>query len=108
MGSTMKAFIAVSCLLAVVSADVSSHQSIRHGHAPATHHAVAHVPHHAPVVHKPAPVHRPAPVVHKPAPIYHPAPAVYLPAPVYHKPAPSYQEPSYDTPAAYAYEYAVA
>merc|ERR1719273_3054261 len=54
----MKAFVAVSCLLALAMAD------------------------------------------HAPAPVYHPTP-------VYH-PAPSYHQPSYDAPAAYAYEYAVA
>merc|ERR1712105_99171 len=39
-------------------------------------------------------------------PAYKPAPVAYKPAPAY-KPA-AYKEPSYDEPAKYAYEYAVA
>merc|ERR1712095_205406 len=85
---------------------------------------VYHATAHAPVYHAPAPVYKatPAPVYHAPAPVYKPAPApvyhapaaVYKPAakPVYHAPAPAYKavhhEPSYDEPAVYAYNYAVA
>merc|ERR1739848_473095 len=70
---------------------------------------VYHAPAHAPVYHAPAPVYKPAP-----APVYHAPAAVYKPAakPVYHAPAPAYKavhhEPSYDEPAVYAYNYAVA
>merc|ERR1711931_136971 len=112
----MKAFAAISALLAVASAEQTSHQVIQHGHGPAVTHGV-HRPH-APVVHRPAPYH-PAPVVPKPAPVYHPAPVVHKPAPVYHPapvvhkpapyhPAPAYKEPSYEGPAVYQYGYAVA
>merc|ERR1712126_763295 len=114
----MKAFVAVSALLATVAANQTSHQVIKHGNAPAVSHSV-HKPHgsHAavvathtpvhplPVVHRPPPYH-PAPVVvAHPAPVYHPAPVVHKPAP-YH-PAPAYKQPSYDEPAVYQYGYAV-
>merc|ERR1712212_838275 len=115
----MKAFIAMSALLAAASAEQTSHQVIKHGsapvvHAPVLHHAPVHAPvfHRAPVhVAHPAPVHvaHPAPVVvAHPAPaLYHPAPApVYHPAPVVHKP--TYKEPAYDEPAVYQYGCAVA
>merc|ERR1712212_242896 len=109
----MKAFVAVSALLAAAAADQPHHQVIKHGNAPAVSHSVhkphgsyaavvASQPHAAPQdVHNPyagekasAAVHAPAHVpvhvpVHAPvhAPVYHPAPApVYhpAPAPVYH------------------------
>merc|ERR1712012_532186 len=127
----MKAFVAVSALLAAAAADQTHHQVIKHGNAPAVSHSVhkphgsyaavvAQQPHAAPQdVHNPyagekysTAVHAPAHVpVHKPAP-YHPAP-VYHPAPIVHKPAPApspppkpvhgYKEPAYDAPAVYAY-----
>merc|ERR1712038_1879977 len=105
----MKAFVAVSALLAAAAADQTHHQVIKHGNAPAGSHSVhkphgsyaavvAQQPHAAPqdvhnpyagekystAVHAPAhvPVHKP--VYGHPAP-YHPAP-VYPPAPVVHKP----------------------
>merc|ERR1711997_44494 len=109
----MKAFVAVSALLATAAADQTHHQVIKHGNAPAVSHSVhkphgsyaavvASQPHAAPqdvhnpyagekystAVHAPAhvPVHAPvhhAPV-YPPAPVYHPAPVVHKPAPVYH------------------------
>merc|ERR1712126_441966 len=102
----MKAFIAVSALLAVATADQTHHQVIKHGNAPAVSHSVhkphgsyaavvASQPHAAPQdVHNPyagenystavhAPAHVPA---YKPAPVYHTVPVVHKPAP-YH-PAP--------------------
>merc|ERR1712168_783342 len=105
----MKAFVAVSALLAAATADQTHHQVIKHGNAPAVSHSVhkphgsyaavvASQPHAAPQdVHNPyagekystavhAPAHVPAPVYHKPAPVYHAAPVVLKPAP-YH-PAP--------------------
>merc|ERR1712186_139685 len=120
----MKAFIALSALLAVATADVSSHSTVKHGHGPVISHAV-HQPHHgpaivhAPVVAHPAAVHpvvaHKVPVVAHPAPYHAPAPAPYhVPAPApYHAPAPvhhaaAYKEPAYDAPAVYGYEYAVA
>merc|ERR1711931_339389 len=127
----MKAFVAVSALLAAAAADQTHHQVIKHGNAPAVSHSVhkphgsyaavvASQPHAAPQdVHNPyagekystavhAPAHAPvhAPAYHKPAPVYHPAPVVHKPAP-YH-PAPAYKEPSYEGPAVYQYGYAVA
>merc|ERR1712203_1331100 len=106
----MKAFVAVSALLATAAADQTHHQVIKHGNAPAVSHSVhkphgsyaavvASQPHAAPQdVHNPyagekystavhAPAHVPvhAPVHHAPA--YHaaPAPAYHAaPAPVYH------------------------
>merc|ERR1712212_31707 len=111
----MKAFIAVSALLAAAAADQSHHQVIKHGNAPAVSHSVhkphgsyaavvASQPHAAPQdVHNPyagekystavhAPAHVPvhAPAYHHPAPAYHAAPVYHKPAPVYHKPAPVY------------------
>merc|ERR1711978_335687 len=105
----MKAFVAVSALLAAAAADQTHHQVIKHGNAPAVSHSVhkphgsyaavvAQQPHAAPQdVHNPyagekysTAVHAPAHVpVHRPAP-YHPAPIVAHPAPIrpaYH-PAP--------------------
>merc|ERR1712150_432108 len=112
----MKAFIALSALLAVAAADVSSHSTVKHGHGPVISHAV-HQPHHgpdivhAPVVAHPAAVHpvitHKVPVVAYPAPYHAPAPAPYhAPAPAHH--AAAYKEPAYDAPAVYGYEYAVA
>merc|ERR1712158_248229 len=110
----MKAFVAVSALLATAAADQTHHQVIKHGNAPAVSHSVhkphgsyaavvASQPHAAPQdVHNPDPVYHAAPVVHKPAPVYHPAPVVHKPAPVHH-PEPAYHEPAYDGPAVYQY-----
>merc|ERR1739844_254222 len=103
----MKAFVAVSALLAAAAAGQTHHQVIKHGNAPAVSHSV-HKPHgsYAAVVSSqphaaPQDVHNPyagekystavhAPVYSKPAPVYHPAPAaVYHPVPVVHKPAPA-------------------
>merc|ERR1712008_507998 len=108
----MKAFVAFSTLLALAAADQHSHQSVKHGNAPAVTTSI-HKPHggyHSTVHTQPAAtpnevhqyqneekyaygVHAPS---HLPAhaPVYHPAPA-YTPAPVYHaapvyKPAPVY------------------
>merc|ERR1712001_681177 len=123
----MKAFIAFSALLAVAAADVSSHSTVKHGHGPVISHAV-HQPHHGPaIVHAPVVAHpvvaHHAPVVAHPvvvpkvvahpAPYHAPAPAPYhAPAPApYHAPvhhAAAYKEPTYDGPAVYGYEYAVA
>ena len=122
-----QSFIAVAALAAVALADQSSHQSIKHGNAPAVHTSV-HKPHgayHATVVSQPsaqpsevhqayneekyaaaahAPAHRPvhAPAYHA-APTYHAAPAYHRPAyhaaPAYHKPAPAYHAaPAYHKP----------
>merc|ERR1712212_1117758 len=105
----MKAFVAISALLATAAADQTHHQVIKHGNAPAVSHSVhkphgsyaavvASQPHAAPQdVHNPyagekasTAVHAPAHVpVHVPvhAPVYHPAPApVYHAAPVVHRP----------------------
>merc|ERR1712117_276786 len=133
----MKAFVAVSALLAAAAADQTHHQVIKHGNAPAVSHSVhkphgsyaamvASQPHAAPQdVHNPyagekysTAVHAPAHVpVHVPvhhAPVHH-APVHHAPvhhAPVYH-PAPvvhkpaPYHEPAYDEPAVYQYGYAV-
>merc|ERR1712060_243219 len=134
----MKAFVAVSALLATAAADQTHHQVIKHGNAPAVSHSVhkphgsyaavvASQPHAAPQdVHNPyagekystavhAPAHVPvhAPVHHAPvhhAPVYHPAPVVHKPAPVYH-PAPVVHKPAphhAPKPAYYQYGYAVA
>merc|ERR1712165_612618 len=109
--NNMKAFVAISALLAAAAADQTHHQVIKHGNAPAVSHSVhkphgsyaavvAQQPHAAPQdVHNPyagekystavhAPAHIPvhAPVHH--APVH--APAYHHPAPVYHKPAPVY------------------
>merc|ERR1712150_401267 len=104
----MKAFIALSALLAVAAADVSSHSTVKHGHGPVISHAV-HQPHHGPaIVHAPVVAHPAAvhPVVaHKVPVVAHPAP-YHAPAPVHH--AAAYKEPAYDAPAVYGYEYAVA
>merc|ERR1719378_425653 len=122
----MKAFIAAA-LLAVVAADQSHHQVVKHGNAPAVSVAV-HKPHgayHASVASQPhaAPqsvhgyghhekavtaVHAPAAVPHHaPAP-YHPAPAPYRPAPVVHHapvvkvaPAPYHPKPAPYHPSPY-------
>merc|ERR1712212_1386588 len=108
--SKMKAFVAISALLAAATADQTHHQVIKHGNAPAVSHSVhkahgsyaavvASQPHAAPQdVHNPyagekastavhAPAHVPVnvPVYHRPAaPVYHPVPIVHRPAPVYH------------------------
>merc|ERR1712126_440590 len=109
----MKAFIAVSALLAAAAADQTHHQVIKHGNAPAVSHSV-HKPHgsyaavvasqplaapqdvHNPyagekystAVHAPAhtPAYKPAPVYHKPAPVYHRVPVVHKPAPYHSAP----------------------
>merc|ERR1712168_790060 len=121
----MKAFVAVSAILAAAAADQTHHQVIKHGNAPAVSHSVhkphgsyaavvASQPHAAPQdVHNPyagekystavhAPAHAPvhAPAYHKPTPVYHPAPVVHKPAPVYH-PAPVVHKPApvYPAPA---------
>merc|ERR1712168_533201 len=98
--NNMKAFVAVSALLASATANQTHHQVIKHGNAPAVSHSV-HKPHgsHAAVVasqphaapqdvHNPyagekysTAVHAPA---HVPAPVYHAAPVYHKPAPVYH------------------------
>merc|ERR1712002_1338822 len=121
--NNMKAFIAISALLAAAAADQASHQSIvghgavvshgvqkAHGanhalvHAapvggPALVHAPVHpVVHHAPVAIHHAPVV--APVVHRLV-IAHPAPILVHPAPVHGHPGP-------DAPQVYSYEYGVA
>merc|ERR1712027_163898 len=132
----MKAFVAVSALLATAAADQSSHQVVKHGNAPAVkvavhkphgayHATVSSQPHAAPqdvhnpyagekysaAVHAPAhiPVHKPAP--YHPAPVYKPAPVphpapVYKPAPVYH-PAPVHKPAPYVAPAVHQFGYAV-
>merc|ERR1711931_71062 len=120
----MKAFVAVSALLAAAAADQTHHQVIKHGNAPAVSHSVhkphgsyaavvASQPHAAPQdVHNPyagekysAAVHAPAHVpVHAPvhvpvhAPVVHKPAPVYHPAPVVHKPAPVYPAPAYKEP----------
>merc|ERR1712168_518250 len=105
----MKAFVAVSALLAAAAADQTHHQVIKHGNAPAVSHSVhkphgsyaavvSSQPHAAPQdVHNPyagekystavhAPAHAPvhAPAYHKLAPVYHPVPTYHKPTPVYH------------------------
>merc|ERR1719355_520993 len=108
----MKAFIAFSTLLALALADQTSHQSIKHGNAPAVTTSV-HKPHgsyHSIVATQPAatpdevhqyhneekyvasahapahiPVHAPKHHLAHHAPVHHPAPVHH--APVYH-PAP--------------------
>ncbi|CAF2745590.1 unnamed protein product [Lepeophtheirus salmonis] len=71
----MKAFIALSALLALASADQSSHQTIQHGHAapyqPAADPSDVHNPYHAD--------HKPITAVHAPAHV--PVHAPYQPAP---------------------------
>ena len=106
-------FVLFIALFAAGNAEIASHSTIKHGHAPIHKAAPIHpvASYHAPV-HKPVPVYHPAPV-YKPAPVYHPAPS-YKPAPVY-KPAPSYKpthqtsyhQPDYFTPPKYLYEYGV-
>merc|ERR1711931_93205 len=65
----MKAFVAISTLLAAATANQTSHQVIKHGSTVAVHSPV----YHAPVVHKPAPYH-PAPAYKQPS---YDEPAVY-------------------------------
>ncbi|XP_040581679.1 uncharacterized protein [Lepeophtheirus salmonis] len=105
----MKVFVVISTLLALASANQSSHQTIQHGHAAPVHTSIhrPHGVHHASVVSQPAAdpsdVHNPYTADYKPiaavhapahAPVhapYHPAPyhpAPYHPAPVVHRPAP--------------------
>ncbi|CAB4060197.1 unnamed protein product [Lepeophtheirus salmonis] len=109
----MKVFITISTLLAVVSADQSSHQTIQHGHS-APSHTSLHKPHgsHRHAVHVPvhqSPPYHSSPILQKPAP-YHSVPIVHQPTP--YQPAPAHKSPyhaeSYDTPAVYQYGYAVA
>nr|XP_040581680.1 cuticle protein 18.6-like [Lepeophtheirus salmonis] len=115
----MKVFVAISALLALASANQSSHQTIQHGHAAPVHTSIhrPHGVHHASVVSQPAAdpsdvhnpytadykpiaaVHAPAHApVHRPAP-YHPAP--YHPAPVVHRPAPYHPAPVVHKPSPY-------
>merc|ERR1712088_758581 len=116
--SNMKAFVAISALLATAAADQTHHQVIKHGNAPAVSHSVhkphgsyaavvASQPHASPQdVHNPyagekystavhAPAHIPkvhAPAYHAPAPVYHATPVVHA-APVCH-PAPVVHKPA--------------
>nr|XP_040581671.1 pollen-specific leucine-rich repeat extensin-like protein 1 isoform X3 [Lepeophtheirus salmonis] len=115
----MKVFVVISALLALASANQSSHQTIQHGHAAPVHTSIhrPHGVHHASVVSQPAAdpsdvhnpytadykpiaaVHAPAHApVHRPAP-YHPAP--YHPAPVVHRPAPYHPAPVVHKPSPY-------
>merc|ERR1712168_1097076 len=125
--NNMKAFIAISALLAIATADQAHHQSIV-GHGAVVSHGVqkAHGANHA-LVHAapvvgPALVHAPvhpvihhapvaAPVVHRPV-IAHPAPIVHRPvvhaAPILAHPAPVHGHPGPDAPPVYSYEYGVA
>merc|ERR1712142_1229718 len=119
----MKAFVAISTLLAAAAADQTHHQVIKHGNAPAVSHSVhkphgsyaavvSSQPHAAPQdVHNPyagekystavhAPAHAPVhgPAYHKPARAYKTIPVVhrpasYHPAPIYH-PAPVVHKPA--------------
>merc|ERR1711931_118963 len=109
----MKAFVAVSALLAAAAADQTHHQVIKHGNAPAVSHSVhkphgsyaavvASQPHAAPQdVHNPYAGEKASTAVHAPAhvpvhaPVYHAAPVLV------HKPEPV-------GPAVYKYGYAVA
>merc|ERR1719378_940578 len=122
----MKAFIAAA-LLAVVAADQSHHQVVKHGNSPAVsvavhkphgayHASVASQPHAAPqsvhgyghhekavtAVHAPAAVPHHAPAPYHPGP-YHPKPAPYHPAPVAHTvvPAVHHAAPYHPAPAPY-------
>ncbi|XP_040581803.1 uncharacterized protein [Lepeophtheirus salmonis] len=125
----MKAFIALSALLALASADQSSHQTIQHGHAAPVHTSIhkPHGVHHASVVsqpaadpsdvhnpyhadHKPiaavhAPAHVPVHAPYQPAPYhpapYHPAHIVQRPAPYHTAPAPYHPAPVAHKPAPY-------
>nr|XP_040582311.1 LOW QUALITY PROTEIN: splicing factor 3A subunit 2-like [Lepeophtheirus salmonis] len=121
----MKVFVVISALLALASANQSSHQTIQHGHAAPVHTSIhrPHGVHHASVVSQPAAdpsdvhnpytadykpiaaVHAPAHApVHRPAP-YHTAPttspAPYHPAPVVHRPAPYHPAPVVHKPSPY-------
>ncbi|XP_059087092.1 uncharacterized protein LOC131883600 [Tigriopus californicus] len=111
----MKVFVTIISALALAAADQSSHQTIKHGNAPAVHSSI-HKPHgraHAHVVSQPsaqpnevnqayneekytAAAHAPSHEVRTPA--YHPTPsykpAPYQPAPAY-KPAPYHPAPAY-------------
>ncbi|XP_059087067.1 histidine-rich protein PFHRP-II-like [Tigriopus californicus] len=121
----MKAFVAVLSVLALAAADQSSHQTIKHGNAPAVHSSI-HKPHggsHAHVVSQPsaqpnevnqayneekytAAAHAPSHEVRTPA--YHPAPhhapvhhaPAYHAAPVHHAPA-YHAAPVHHAPAPY-------
>merc|ERR1712168_40058 len=96
----MKAFVAVSALLAAAAADQTHHQVIKHGNAPAVSHSVhkphgsyaavvASQPHAAPQdVHNPYAGEKYSAAVHAPAHVPVHAPAYHHPAPVVHKPAP--------------------
>ena len=116
-------FFILSALVAAVSADVSSHATIAHGHGPVVSHAV-HAPHHGPAVVRVAPVahavhapvvhavHAPVvrahavPVVHAApvVPVVHAAPVVAHAAPAYHAKPAAYEE----APEPYTYTYGVA
>ncbi|CAF2741182.1 unnamed protein product [Lepeophtheirus salmonis] len=116
---SMKVFVFISTLLALASANQSSHQTIQHGHAAPVHTSIhrPHGVHHASVVSQPAAdpsdVHNPYTADYKPiaavhapahAPVhapYHPAPyhpAPYHPAPVVHRPAPYHPAPYHPAP----------
>merc|ERR1711931_252675 len=98
--NNMKAFVAVSALLAAAAADQTHHQVIKHGNAPAVSHSVhkphgsyaavvASQPHAAPQdVHNPYAGEKYSAAVHAPAHVPVHAPAYHHPAPAYHKPAP--------------------
>nr|XP_040582199.1 splicing factor 3A subunit 2-like [Lepeophtheirus salmonis] len=115
----MKVFVVISALLALASANQSSHQTIQHGHAAPVHTSIhrPHGVHHASVVSQPAAdpsdVHNPYTADYKPiaavhapahAPVhapYHPAPyhpAPYHPSPVVHRPAPYHPAPYHPPP----------
>nr|XP_040581682.1 cuticle protein 19.8-like [Lepeophtheirus salmonis] len=117
----MKVFVVISALLALASANQSSHQTIQHGHAAPVHTSIhrPHGVHHASVVSQPAAdpsdvhnpytadykpiaaVHAPAHApVHRPAP-YHPAPVVHRPAPYHPAPAPYHPAPVVHKPSPY-------
>ncbi|XP_071749799.1 uncharacterized protein [Lepeophtheirus salmonis] len=125
----MKVFVVISALLALASANQSSHQTIQHGHAAPVHTSIhrPHGVHHASVVSQPAadpsdvhnpytadykpiaavhaPAHAPVHAPYHPAPYhpapYHPAPAPYHPAPVVHRPAPYHPAPVVHKPSPY-------
>merc|ERR1712168_1065821 len=120
----MKAFIAISALLAIATADQAHHQSIvghgavvSHGVAKAhgANHALVHAAPvvgpalvHAPVHHAVHPValhHAPIAVAHTPVAVHH-APIVH--APVVHRPVVAPVHPGPDAPPVYSFEYGVA
>ncbi|XP_040581670.1 uncharacterized protein [Lepeophtheirus salmonis] len=105
----MKVFVVISALLALASANQSSHQTIQHGHAAPVHTSIhrPHGVHHASVVSQPAAdpsdVHNPYTADYKPiaavhAPAHAPVHAPYHPAPVVHRPAPYHPAPYHPAP----------